>query len=229
MQQPLVLRRNVFELLTRLAVDLAAHFAAARAKTLGFRQFVGDRLAGDILGNLAAAVPFFALRGRWRRFFGHGRFGGFRGKRRQLFHVERERPFNYRVRFCGDVRGAAGIAGGERRWSSGAAGGRAASGIKEPHIRRSSKVRENRFEIPRDNVVPAAKKLAEAELAVETKSEEEVAALASTFSCSSRWKEKKVALQQGKRGGAASRFYAAKFDRESAEISLLKNRIKAHR
>jgi hypothetical protein len=80
-----------------------------------------------------------------------------------------------------------------------------------------------------DTLADAIKKLAEAEVAMATRPEEEIAALRSYVERTKQWEARiKELFDAGTRGGEAKEYYSAKRDRESAEILLLKARIRAN-
>jgi hypothetical protein len=79
-----------------------------------------------------------------------------------------------------------------------------------------------------DTFADAIKELAEAEVALATKPEEEIAALRRNVERTKRWETRiKDLFDAGVRGYEAKEYCSAKRDRESAEILLLKAQIKA--
>ena len=79
-----------------------------------------------------------------------------------------------------------------------------------------------------DALADAIKELAEAEVAIATKPEEEIRALRSYVERTKHWEARiKELFDLGLRGGGAKEYYPAKRDRESAEIRLLKASIQA--
>ena len=78
------------------------------------------------------------------------------------------------------------------------------------------------------DLADATRALAEAQLALATKPEEVIAALEGHVERAKRQEDKlKELFEAGRRGGEATVYYSAKRERESAEISLLKARLKA--
>ena len=81
-----------------------------------------------------------------------------------------------------------------------------------------------------DTLADAIKKLAEAEVALATKPEEEIAALRRNVERTKQEETKiKMLYDVGTKGGEPKEYFSAKRDRESAEILLLKARIQAKR
>ncbi len=81
-----------------------------------------------------------------------------------------------------------------------------------------------------DVLMDASLKLAEAQVAVASKPEEEIAALQN---CVERAKQTEANIKKlfevGTKGGAAKDYYSAKRERESAEVAVLKAQIQAKR
>ena len=74
----------------------------------------------------------------------------------------------------------------------------------------------------------ATRTLADAQVALTTTPDEEIAARQEHVERAKRQEAKlKVLFEAGRRGGEAPVYYSAKRERDSAEISLLKARLKA--
>jgi hypothetical protein len=79
-----------------------------------------------------------------------------------------------------------------------------------------------------DTLADAARKLAEAEVAIATKPERVIAALVRNVERTKAWEDRiKEQADAGVRGGEDKDYFSAKRDRESAEIMLLNARIQA--
>jgi hypothetical protein len=79
-----------------------------------------------------------------------------------------------------------------------------------------------------DTFADAMKKLSEAELALATNSEEKIAALQRNVERTKQVETKiKLLYDSGAAGGESKDYFSAKRDRETAEIMLLKAKIKA--
>lgn len=77
-----------------------------------------------------------------------------------------------------------------------------------------------------DMLADAARRLADAELAIAAKPEDDIAALRRNVERTKGWEATiKQQFDAGARGGEATNYFSAKRDRESAEIMLLKARI----
>ena len=80
-----------------------------------------------------------------------------------------------------------------------------------------------------DTYADALRKLSEAEVALATKPDEEIAALQKNVERTRAVEAKLKALyEKGVRGGEAKEYFSAKRDRETAEIMLLDARIRTH-
>ena len=77
-----------------------------------------------------------------------------------------------------------------------------------------------------DMLADATRRLADAELAIATKPQDDIAALQRNVERTKGWEASiKVLFDAGARGGEATNYFSAKRDRESAEVMLLKARI----